>query len=137
MSQENRVKVRKNGPLLCTGTIEVRNADGALLDSGDDIALCRCGASANKPFCDGSHRAAGFEDAGMLAGVASDELEGEGPLVVSVRANAMLIAKGPMTLVSADGAIAATRNKAAFCRCGASANKPFCDGSHKTCGFEG
>ncbi len=137
MSQENRVKVRKNGPLLCTGTIEVRNADGELLDSGDDIALCRCGASANKPFCDGSHRAAAFEDDGILTGVESDELEGEAALVISVRANAMLIAKGPMTLLSADNSVAATRNKAAFCRCGHSANKPFCDGKHKTCGFEG
>lgn len=137
MSQQNRVKVRKNGPLLCTGDIEVRDRDGELLDSGDDIALCRCGASANKPFCDGSHRDAGFEDDGVFTDVESGELEGEGSLVISLRANAMLVAKGPMTIACADDSVAATRNKAAFCRCGHSANKPFCDGSHKTCGFEG
>ncbi len=137
MSQENRVKIRENGPLLCTGDIEVRAADGYVYDKGDDIALCRCGASRNKPFCDGSHRDTEFENDGIIVGISSDELEGEGPLVITVRPNSMLVAKGPMTIVCADNSVAATRNKAAFCRCGHSASKPFCDGSHKEVGFEG
>ena len=49
--------------------------------------------------------------------------------------NAMLIAKGPMKIISEDGRFETSRNKAAFCRCGHSANKPFCDASHKACGF--
>ena len=137
MNHRNKIKVRNNGPLLCTGAIEVFDANGNLLEEGDDIALCRCGASRNKPFCDGSHRDSGFSDAGCLSDVASDDLEGGGSLQINVRNNAMLVAKGPMTILNADGSPAATRNKAALCRCGHSGNKPFCDGSHKAHGFEG
>ena len=61
MSQENRITVREYGPLLCTGDIQVYDADDKLLQKGDDIALCRCGQSRNKPFCDGTHGRVGFE----------------------------------------------------------------------------
>jgi len=136
VSRENRVKIRENGPLLCTGEIEVYAADGHVVGGGDDIAVCRCGASRNKPFCDGSHKEVEFENDGIIVGISSQELEGEGPLVITVRNNSMLVAKGPMTIVCADDSVAATRNKAAFCRCGHSASKPFCDGSHNEVGFE-
>jgi CDGSH-type Zn-finger protein len=43
--------------------------------------------------------------------------------------------EGPVTVVASDGT-AVTREKGAFCRCGASANKPFCDGAHRGIGFE-
>ncbi len=137
MSQENRITVRADGPLLCTGVIEVYDADGNLLEQSDDIALCRCGASRNKPFCDGSHREAGFENDGIFVGVIGEELEGDGPLKITVHTNAMLVAKGPMRICSADHDCSITRNKAALCRCGHSGNKPLCDASHKECGFEG
>lgn len=138
MKSENRIKVRANGPLLCTGEVEVYAADGQLLEKSDDLVLCRCGHSGNKPFCDGSHRAAGFEDSGIFSGIESDALDNEsGPLEITVRRNAMLIARGAMVIACADGSGEVTRNKAALCRCGHSANKPLCDGSHKACGFEG
>ena len=137
MSQENRVKILENGPLLCTGEIEVCAADGYVFGKGSDIALCRCGESRNRPFCDGSHKEAGFENDGIIVGLSADELEGDGPLVITVRNNSMLVAKGPMTIVCADESCATTRNKAAFCRCGHSASKPFCDGSHQDFEFEG
>jgi CDGSH-type Zn-finger protein len=133
----NRIKVRKNGPLLCTGDIEVYDDEGRLLQKADDVALCRCGHSASKPFCDGRHRETGFEHDGLMRAVGSDEeLEGGGALKVSVRRNAMLLARGPMNIVCADGSCSIKRNKAGLCRCGHSANKPFCDGSHKPQGFE-
>ncbi|MCO6413066.1 MAG: CDGSH iron-sulfur domain-containing protein [Thiogranum sp.] len=132
----NNIKVRSNGPLLCTGDIEIYDANGNLLEEAEDIALCRCGASHNKPFCDGSHRDCGFSHPGMLTGIVSDELEGGGALQINVRANAMLVVKGPMKILNADGSCAGTRNKAALCRCGHSGNKPFCDGSHKAHPFE-
>lgn len=139
MESGNSVKVRANGPLLCTGYIEVYSADGELLEKAADLVLCRCGHSGNKPFCDGSHRESGFEHDGMMADLKSDEPEesADAPLKISVRTNAMLVASGPMRILCADGSCAATRNKAALCRCGHSANKPFCDGSHKRVGFEG
>jgi CDGSH-type Zn-finger protein len=138
MSSGNCIKVRANGPLLCTGDIEVYSVDGELLEKSADLVLCRCGHSGNKPFCDGSHREAGFEHDGMMTGLASDEPGGtDGPLKITLRPNAMLVASGPVSILRADGSCAATRNKAALCRCGHSGNKPFCDGSHRTCGFEG
>ena len=138
MDSDNRIKIRADGPLLCTGDVEVYGADGALLQKSADLALCRCGHSASKPFCDGSHRKAGFRHDGMPEDAKSDDTElGAGPLKISVRANAMLIARGPVTLIRADGSVAAKRSKAALCRCGHSRNKPFCDGSHKDAGFEG
>jgi CDGSH-type Zn-finger protein len=138
LSSDNRIKVRANGPLLCTGDVEVYTADGQLLKKSDDLVLCRCGHSVSKPFCDGSHRQSGFEDAGVFTGADADEPEQlPGPLKVAVRDNAMLVAKGPMTILCADGSTAVRRNKAALCRCGYSNNKPFCDGSHRDHKFEG
>lgn len=133
----NTIKVRVDGPLLCTGDIKVQDADGNILKKSDNVVLCRCGRSDNKPFCDGSHHDAGFSDDGCFSDDKSESLEGDGGLVITVRENAMLIAKGPMTINSADGSCTTTRNKAALCRCGESANKPFCDASHKQCGFSG
>jgi len=137
VTAENSIKVRNNGPLLCTGEIEVYDPDGGLIEASDDIALCRCGASAKKPFCDGSHRGAAFEHDGCFEDARTEPLGGEGPLQITVRTNAMLLARGPVTIACADGSCISTRNKVALCRCGHSANKPFCDASHKQCGFEG
>jgi uncharacterized Fe-S cluster protein YjdI len=50
------VRVEPNGPLLVRGRVEVRDADGEVVAVEPRVALCRCGASANKPFCDNSHR---------------------------------------------------------------------------------
>ena len=60
-----RIKVRVNGPLLIEGDdISLCDADGAEFQlERHPYALCRCGASGNKPFCDGSHGRTGFQDA--------------------------------------------------------------------------
>ncbi|MBP87269.1 MAG: iron-binding protein [Planctomycetaceae bacterium] len=60
-----KINIRDNGPLLVEGSFQLLDAEGnALPLAADkpDFALCRCGASANKPFCDGAHKSAGFED---------------------------------------------------------------------------
>lgn len=60
-----KVTVSRRGPLLIqgAGSIELVDAGGnAFPVEKDAIALCRCGASENKPFCDGAHRACGFDD---------------------------------------------------------------------------
>ena len=57
-----RIKSTKNGPFLILGNLEIEDAEGNVeLCGGTTTALCRCGASANKPFCDGSHKTIGFE----------------------------------------------------------------------------
>jgi CDGSH-type Zn-finger protein len=57
-----QVGVVNDGPLWITGTIPVTTSEGVELESRARVTLCRCGASANKPLCDGSHKAAGFTD---------------------------------------------------------------------------
>ena len=57
---ETRVRASSNGPLLVTGGVRVLDADGNVLYEGERAALCRCGGSANKPFCDGTHKTNGF-----------------------------------------------------------------------------
>ena len=56
------VGVIDDGPLIVTGRIPVARADGAAFEARNRVTLCRCGQSANKPLCDGSHSAAGFTD---------------------------------------------------------------------------
>ncbi|MCB1025511.1 MAG: (4Fe-4S)-binding protein [Acidobacteria bacterium] len=51
-----RIKASKNGPLMVQGSFEMEDRDGNVqLCKGKAIALCRCGSSRNKPFCDGTH----------------------------------------------------------------------------------
>jgi uncharacterized Fe-S cluster protein YjdI len=54
------VRAAENGPLLVRGSVRVLDAAGNVLFEGEKAALCRCGGSANKPFCDGTHRKNGF-----------------------------------------------------------------------------
>jgi CDGSH-type Zn-finger protein len=51
----------EDGPLLVRGPVTYRTQDGQVVDPGRaTVALCRCGKSASKPFCDGTHKVAGF-----------------------------------------------------------------------------
>lgn len=56
-----KVEALKNGPLLVHGTLAVTDSAGNEHHKEKTTAFCRCGASGNKPFCDGSHRKVGFE----------------------------------------------------------------------------
>jgi len=57
------IKVRKNGSLLIVGDVElVDHEENPIEHKAERLALCRCGHSKNKPFCDGSHKEAGFDD---------------------------------------------------------------------------
>ncbi len=56
------VEVMKNGPLMVYGNIEVKDSAGNKVKKTNVTAFCRCGASSNKPFCDGSHIKIGFRD---------------------------------------------------------------------------
>jgi CDGSH-type Zn-finger protein len=123
-----------NGPLLVRGDVELVDSDGAVLLQDTRIALCRCGLSANKPLCDGSHDGA-FDDAGTLQGERlSGEASADGPLRIQTTEGGPLLVEGPVTIEAADGATC-TGRKGALCRCGASGSKPFCDGSHNDVDF--
>ena len=49
-----------NGPYLVQGNVTLRDSEGNHYEVGDTIALCRCGRSSTKPFCDGTHEKANF-----------------------------------------------------------------------------
>jgi CDGSH-type Zn-finger protein len=183
----------------------LRNAQGEPCATGRGVALCRCGASQNKPFCDGTHGRIGFQDRretsgandrrasypgkrlvihdnrGICAhaGVCTDNLPGvfrmgtepwidpdgaeaeavmdvirrcpsgalsytlEGdeyageerePTVVATRKGPYAVTGG-IPLASVEFGEGASREHYTLCRCGASRNKPFCDGSHWEVGF--
>ena len=59
--QPLELRASANGPLLVSGGVRIVAADGTVLYEGEKAALCRCGRSANKPFCDGTHKTVGFE----------------------------------------------------------------------------
>ncbi len=212
------VKVLKNGPYLVSGKVPLRLETivpdggaswewetGRTFDTNEPYALCRCGHSNAKPFCDGTHATIGFDgtetashapfaeqattfdgstivldDAEALCAVARFcdnrgriwnliARDGEpgvretivheatrcpsGRLVVRDAATGAPIeptfepsigvvedpaehCSGPLSLLggvavtAADGTAYEVRNRVTLCRCGRSANKPFCDGSH-------
>lgn len=218
------VTVTANGPYLVTGDIPLARQtieadaeggsqswrEGEAIAHPASYALCRCGASANKPFCDSSHLRVGFDgaetasrqayldqaklfdgpvmqltDADSLCAFArfcdpngqvwaqvadTDDPEVradfvrqvnncpsgrlvawdkatrrpvETPLPVSIgviedppqQCSGPLWVRGGVTVIAADGSVYEVRNRVTLCRCGASQNKPFCDGSHATIKF--
>ncbi len=212
------VRVREHGPLMATG-LAVRRAHiiqsehgepltwdvDEPLDTKETVALCRCGDSEKKPFCDGTHRNAGFDGAETAAGDydgRANDLGGTGitvrddrsicvhagfcgtrvsnvwkmagqtddsltrlqvinmvekcpsgaityrfdgdetdqepdlPTQVAVVDDGPFWVEGGVEVTLSDGTVLETRNRVTLCRCGASANKPLCDGAHKQAGFQ-
>ncbi len=61
MSEKVTMRIKENGSVRITGTVDIVDADGNVIESKTDFSLCRCGNSSNKPWCDGAHKATGFE----------------------------------------------------------------------------
>jgi CDGSH-type Zn-finger protein len=224
MSDAPKIVIAENGPYLVSGNVPVtveRISEaghesswtwevGTTIEVGAKYALCRCGLSAKKPFCDGSHAREGFDgtetathatfaeqatviegpaldlhDADALCAFArfcdnrggiwssmaeSDDAdvrklvvhEGEhcpsGRLVVTEKASGTphephfapsivlvedptkacsgpVYVRGGIEVIGSDGNAYEVRNRVTLCRCGASKNKPFCDGTHADIGF--
>jgi CDGSH-type Zn-finger protein len=68
MSQEPTIECKPNGPYLVKNLEAFRNSRGDSISTKPVMALCRCGGSANKPFCDGTHRTNGFSGAKLTDG---------------------------------------------------------------------
>jgi len=194
------------GPLKVTGLESFRNSRGEAIAAKRTMALCRCGASKNKPFCDGTHVAIGFTDAKSDERVADElerydggevsildnrgicshagyctaglpavwrtstepwidpdgagredivgiirrcpsgalsYLEGEAAQTeyadapeIEIARDGPYLVRGGVDLAGAAFGAGASREHYALCRCGASRNKPFCDGSHWYAGFK-
>jgi CDGSH-type Zn-finger protein len=192
----------ENGPLKAQGIKALKNARGEVVDASETMFLCRCGASKNKPYCDGSHETVHFSSRrvrradGPVSEFAGKEVtvvdnvglcahagycvdgaprtfftKGKGgrvshpdasdtaDVIAAIRrcpsgallykhggklvheysagTEVMVEKDGPLLVQRAalNGASPATTDHYTLCRCGASLNKPFCDGTHANVGF--
>ena len=133
----NTLTITSHGPLYLRGSFVVADGEKELL-SDTRAALCRCGASKNKPFCDNSHFAVAFDDPGTAApGVdARKEMATSGKMRVVPTANGPLHLQGQLTVRNAANQVIFEGTETWLCRCGGSGSKPFCDGSHQRIGFQ-
>lgn len=131
-SRRNVVAVQENGPYAVRGTLEV----GGKAET-PRLTLCRCGASRRKPYCDHSHAQAGFTATGEVS-PADDPgtITASGPLHVNPLNDGPLMLVGPVEITAGSGRTVQRTEKCFLCRCGGSARKPFCDGSHRAIGFK-
>ncbi len=132
----NTVHVANNGPLYVRGDLDIDGRAEGMDGTRFRAALCRCGQSKNKPFCDNSHERAGFVDRGAVGETGRGFGQAGGKLTIKRAPNGPLLLQGSVTIHAASGRAAYRAEKCALCRCGQSKNKPFCDGSHKAAGFE-
>ncbi|CAN5399218.1 CDGSH iron-sulfur domain-containing protein [soil metagenome] len=135
----NRVLMQKDGPVYMFGDIEVQDHEGRVILKDTRFALCRCGASKNKPACDNSH-----QDFDFSAGTDADpsklpepSAEEHDKLIVKLMKNGPAILEGTYTVESKTIDPQTSDKGVALCRCGSSSTKPFCNGKHKEIGFEG
>lgn len=133
---ENTIQVAYNGPLYLRGDLDIEPAPADAPAVRFRAALCRCGQSKNKPYCDNSHETANFRDYGAVGESGEAAFEAGGSLQVRLAKDGPLLIKGNVSLSAASGRRAWQGKQVALCRCGASANKPFCDGKHKSIGFQ-
>jgi CDGSH-type Zn-finger protein/truncated hemoglobin YjbI/uncharacterized Fe-S cluster protein YjdI len=128
----NLLKSRENGPLALTGELYIG-------DAGEPVTrrtLCRCGASRNKPFCDGSHAEINFIASGEPPSGDLRPLETrDGPVRVNLMPDGPIEIIGSIECVSGTGRTFDKTTHTLLCRCGGSTIKPYCDGTHSLNGF--
>ena len=140
-----------NGPYYVNDVTSFANRRGPIRTQ-PTMVLCRCGASANKPFCDGTHVRIGFSSAKLEHAVEDKPDSPSGELTHSVdrldhdapQSNAAIfvapdgpyVVTGGPELRNTAVSEGASRERFVLCRCGGSSNKPFCDGSHRQIGFK-
>ena len=128
----NTVRPRENGPLAFHGELAIAGEPPSFR-----ATLCRCGQSKNKPLCDGSHGAAGFQATGEPKVMESAALaRRDGALKILPLPNGPLQVQGALEIISGTGRTANRVMATYLCRCGGSANKPHCDGAHGKIGFK-
>lgn len=127
----NLIAIREAGPYAVRGELLL---DGVSIHQR--ATLCRCGASQNKPYCDGSHHQVSFQASGEPPTGQADMLPvRDGALAIEPQMDGPLQLRGNLEITSGTGRVVARVTSARLCRCGASGTKPFCDNSHARVGF--
>jgi len=130
----NEVLVTNAGPLQITGNITLVNEDGNV-QYANHLTLCRCGSSQSKPGCDGQHLEMEFLNSGKISEV-SEIAASQRPskITISCIKDGPITFRGRLRMHNQFGQ-ECVKMRGSLCRCGQSASKPFCDGSHSRVGF--
>jgi CDGSH-type Zn-finger protein/uncharacterized Fe-S cluster protein YjdI len=133
----NTIILSENGPLYVRGNVTILDADEMPLLEDTRVSLCRCGASQNKPLCDNGHKEIQFS-APPCSEIELTEapLEAGGQLSIEATQNGPLHIVGNVTIIDSQNRVIFTGDETWLCRCGGSANKPFCDSTHKRINFQ-
>jgi CDGSH-type Zn-finger protein/uncharacterized Fe-S cluster protein YjdI len=127
----NTARVMENGPLAFHAELDIAGDTSSFR-----ATLCRCGQSKNKPYCDHSHADSGFKATGEPDSKPLETLAvRNGKVKVTPQKNGSLMVEGALEICAAGGRTISRTQKTWLCRCGHSASKPFCDGTHKKVGF--
>ena len=131
----NEALVTNAGPLQLTGNITLVHEDGTV-QYANHVTLCRCGSSGTKPVCDGQHLEKEFLNPGKIS-EASEISASQRPSKITLSC----VKDGPITFrgrlrLHNQFNQECVKMRGSLCRCGQSANKPFCDGSHSRTGFK-
>ncbi|HKA42164.1 MAG TPA: CDGSH iron-sulfur domain-containing protein [Burkholderiales bacterium] len=138
-----------DGPYYVNDVTRFANRRGPIR-TRPTMVLCRCGASAMKPFCDGAHVKIGFSSVNAsgsgvdergnsaltdFADVPEQDVP-EGEVAIFVMPDGPYVVTGRPELRNTIASESASTGRFALCRCGGSKNKPFCDGTHGRIGFK-
>jgi len=131
----NESLVTNAGPLQLTGNLTLVHDDGTV-QYANHLTLCRCGHSESKPTCDDQHLEKEFLNPGKIS-EASEISASQRPskLTLSCIKDGPITFRGRLRLHNQFGQ-ECVKMRGSLCRCGQSASKPFCDGSHSRTGFK-
>jgi CDGSH-type Zn-finger protein len=133
------ITIRPDGPYRVEGDVPLEGPDGTVYEPKPAYSLCRCGKSANKPYCDTTHKECGFVGTETADPQSAGEPAGAGEVgvaVIRVARDGPYEVIGAPTLTYSDGRTCQKRSYYRLCRCGASKTKPFCDDTHLEIGFQ-
>ncbi len=131
----NETLVTNAGPLQITGNITMVHEDGSV-QYANHLSLCRCGHSNSKPVCDEQHLEAEFLNSGKIHEVSEFAASNRpSKITISCIKDGPITFRGRMKLHNQFGQ-ECIKMRGSLCRCGHSASKPFCDGSHSRTGFK-
>lgn len=137
LPETNTLLVIEDGPLYVRGNVHLTTSDDIEVKRETRLALCRCGASVNKPYCDNSHLESGFQASSSVANYQTETVDQNPTSILKVipTLNGPVMLRGNFEIRNSEGASMFRGMDTEFCRCGGSQNKPFCDGTHKRIGF--